>query len=211
MPAHGERPSRSRRSSWDGAPVLQPDFVIFLLIAGLGEHLGTAEPPTPVQPVPVDTSRHRQQPPPSTGRATRERARRATRGRAGESQRAEPLITAPVALRSAERPRGCGRVPGLSWARRCGPGSPASLASPGRRRVPAGSPQAPPHRGGWVGCTTEPSHPHKATGRGEPEEPPHGAGAGRPGPGTARPPAAARPDSTRWIDTIAPSPTGGGA
>jgi hypothetical protein len=36
--------------------------------------------------------------------------------------------------------------------------------------------------------------------------PDHGAGTGRPGPGTARPPAAARPDSTRRIDTIAPDP-----
>jgi hypothetical protein len=131
--------------------VLQPDFVIIPLIAGLGPHLGTAE--LPAQPASADAARRRSDTP-STGCAGRERARQAAHGRVGPvgepviirpapfptprvGFRAEPLITVWVALRSAERaPRGCGRVPdAFMGAPYPAPDSPR--ASPTNRGLPS--------------------------------------------------------------------------
>jgi hypothetical protein len=70
------------------------NLVIIRLVARLGPHLGTAEPPA--QPVSVDAPRHRPGAP-STGRTTRERARRATAVPVGP-------VGAPVIVKSARFP-----------------------------------------------------------------------------------------------------------
>jgi hypothetical protein len=137
---------------------------------GVGEHLGTAEPPTPTQPESAEAPRLRPDTP-STGRASRERARRATTGpgRVGlracdhqigafpDARRRVSRRTADhrsIALRSGTPP-GCSPGPGLSWARRSRPGPPgARPPAPGRRRVDPVHLGASPSGAGWVGCPT---------------------------------------------------------
>ena len=151
---------------------LQPNFVIICLIAGLGPHLGAAEPPAH----PVSGGAPRQRPgTPSTGRAARERARRRiTRpGRAGRRACDHQVGAFPdaerrfhaaghspgrAAFRGNTPPGGAAGCRTLSWARRTrpriAPGPPTSPRLPAYR---SGSPR-PRRLAGVAGLGARPNH-----------------------------------------------------